>query len=220
MTPDEAKNQARFLARQAQEHGKAWPRLSSQRYAGEQVVRTAYSTYRVIDGRCIVVQRMERASFASEGGGLKDDEQHECLGLHLIGYLNRHDDPQGVRWTLHAAPRTDSKAVFWRATQSGTGHFVVTSRIAPSVVPPVPTGSVAAGRATPPPLPKRPLPLKTTAPTPTTGVELRVAARPPLPPTRRTEAQWRGAEPRRVGTQVMAPPPATPPPPPPRCMKP
>lgn len=207
MTPDDAAHQARFLARCAREHGASWPRQSSQRYAGEQLVKTAYSSYLVVDGRCIVVQR-------TDANGSSNLEEHDCLGLHLVGYLVRHDDADGLRWTMHGSPRPDAKAVFWRATQRGEGHFVVTSRLAHRVAPegkavaPLPAGP----KKGPPPLPARkPAPPKNpwTVATPTGGVTLPAAARAQQPVRHAPPRAAKRAE--RVGN--------APPPPPPRCMK-
>ena len=147
MTPADASTQCRFLARCAREYGALWPKQSSRSYPGEHLVRTAYSAYRVVDGRCIVVQRAGRP---------EEEDEHECLGTHLVGYLVRHENPLGARWTLHRSPRPEAKAVFWRPTPDGHGHFVVTSRLASGVGVSTPTGTVAAvARSAPPPLPSR-----------------------------------------------------------------
>ena len=210
MTPHEADGQALYLAAQAREHGSVWLRTAGQLHPGERFVRTCYSTYRVVDGRCLGVQRADRAAF----GQLRDDEKHECLGLHLVGYLTRHEEPNRVRWTLHVTPRPESKAVFWRPSKSsGTGQFVVTSRLAPRVVPPA-LPAVLRATPAPPPWPRPELvgTLPLAASTPTGGVQVPSRVRPPPLPAsaRRVESPPRAPEPRRGGTRVMklpAPPP-------------
>lgn len=201
VNPGDATNQARFLAHCAREYGAAWPRLSSREYPGERLLRTAYSTYRVVDGRCIVVQR---------AGEAREDDEHECLGTYLVGFLLRHDDDErGARWSLHAAPRPGTKAVFWRPLGGSTGHFVVTSRLAdpaptqPENRPPTRTG--------PPPLPVRATPLAVS--TPTTGVEARGRA-PRSVPRQAPGTLAVGRAPARALPKA-----APPPPPPPRFMK-
>lgn len=211
VTPGDAAHQAKFLARCAREYGATWGRQSSQRYAGELVLRTAYSSYRVIDGRCIVVQR---------AGSPEEDDEHECLGTSLVGYLLRHDDADGPRWSLHKTARAKSKAVFWRPTRDGNGHFVVTSRldIAPDTErtddpPQALTPAAKPTRTSPPPLPVRATPKRDpwTVATPTAGVLIPTATRAPKPP-------GRPAPPPRVAARAPERK-GAPPPPPPRCMK-
>lgn len=222
VTPGDASSQATFLTRCAREHGVRWPRQATQRYAGELLLRTAYSAYRVIDGRCIVVQR---------AGMPMEDDTHECLGTYLVGYLTRQDDASGPQWTLQERPRERAKAVFWRPTKQGHGHFVVTSRldIAPDTerADAAPAAAARApGRSSPPPLPVRARPLSPAASqptppapiepwvatTPTAGVMVPAAARanklPPRPP-----------QPGRGATRPTDARKHAPAPPPPRCMK-
>ena len=200
MTPSDATNQARFLARCAREYGATWPRLSSREYAGERWLRTAYSMYRVVDGRCIVVRR---------AGEAHEDDEHECLGTHLVGFLVRHDEPAGARWSLHAAPKPNAKAVFWRPLGASTGHFVVTSRLAEPA--PLHAASEPPARTGPPPLPMRPMPpVALAVSTPTAGIEPPRSARA-LPRQTPPGTLATGRAPARQGG-----PPA---PPPPRFMK-
>lgn len=170
MAASRSAEQAKYLARYAREWAASWPAEARKNYAGELTLGSAYSGYRVVDGRCIAVRRR------SEDGSVRVLTSHEALDCWLVGYLSSWQDQSGSwRFTLHRSLRDGCKAVLWRPSQHACGDFVVTSRIeslrvAPRITPEIRVAATPTGGVHVPPRPglpaRRPIPGRVVPPPP------------------------------------------------------
>lgn len=143
-----------FLVKLTPQSAAAWHALVTDLFPGEACLRTANSTYRLVEG--VLQSHAKRAAGAQAGAS-------PLLGLHLLGFLV----DEGGFCSLSPRWRPGAHAVLWNPDGEGERAFILTSLVVafalePAVPAAPPRSGVASKVSRPSSIALRTLPASTT----------------------------------------------------------